>query len=80
MKNWYYAFFTRTYEGKTTGAIYFVFYIIYYMIFSVLKYGFTNHYIDFVTIIQMRILFRDKTNFMNTSYGLNETWFVRKFF
>lgn len=56
MKNWYCAFFTRTYEGKTTGAIYFVFYIIYYMIFSVLKYGFANHYIDFITIIQMIIL------------------------
>ncbi len=53
MKNWYYTFLVHAYEGKTTGAIYFVFYIMYYMLFSVLKYGFVNHSIDFITIIQM---------------------------
>ncbi len=56
MKNWYYAFFARIYEGKTTGAIYFIFYIMFYMIFSVLKYGFVNYSIDFITIIQMIVL------------------------
>lgn len=56
MKNWYDAFFSRTYEGKTTAAIYFVFYIMFYMLFSVAKYGFINNSIDFLTIIQMIIL------------------------
>ncbi len=56
MRNLYYAFFARVYEGKTTSGIYFVFYIIFYMLFSVLKYGFVNHSIDFITIIQMMSL------------------------
>lgn len=53
MKSWYYAFFARVYEGKTTGGIYFAFYIMYYILFSVSKYGFVNNSIDFITIIQM---------------------------
>lgn len=56
MKNWFFAVSARIYEGKTTGAIYFAYYIMFYIFFSVLKYGFVNHSIDFITIIQMMIL------------------------
>ena len=56
MKNRYFAFFARVYEGKTTSGIYLAFYIMFYMLFSIIKYGFVNKSIDFITITQIIVL------------------------